>query len=268
MIEFWRAASFVFVGEIALGLVLTILPRLGGVGRLLAERCRRTPSLDLLLTLMLWVPWIAGAWILGWSGLGAALLAQVVAVYTWITAHELVHRAAVRGPRIVRAHNRIVGRWRNHLGLWVTVAVFPVLSMIRVSEVLFYPFVVWLIGFPRYRQADWVNVSRDKFAGLVGHDLIWCLYCDWMTGVYALGAEMIRNVESFWCPIRFSDKAKCANCAVDFPDLVRGWVPADGTMAEVEDTIMRMYTGRERSWFGHPARLTIKGADVEEPRQN
>ena len=50
-------------------------------------------------------------------------------------------------------------------------------------------------------------------------DLIWCLYCDWMTGVYAFGGEMLRNVESFWCPIRFYDGKKCENCKIDFPDI-------------------------------------------------
>ena len=47
-----------------------------------------------------------------------------------------------------------------------------------------------------------------KVEGLVGHDRIWCLYCDWMTGVWSLGTEMLRNVESFWCPLRFSSDAK------------------------------------------------------------
>ena len=37
---------------------------------------------------------------------------------------------------------------------------------------------------------------------VIGHALIWCLYCDWMTGVWSLGTEMLRNVESFWYPIR------------------------------------------------------------------
>ena len=42
-----------------------------------------------------------------------------------------------------------------------------------------------------------------------------------LTGVYSLGAEMLRNVESFWCPIRFYDGKKCDNCKLDFPDIER-----------------------------------------------
>jgi hypothetical protein len=99
-------------------------------------------------------------------------------------------------------------------------------------------------------------VSRQKFGGLVGHDLIWCLYCDWMTGVYSLGAEMLRNVESFWCPIRFYDGKKCENCKVDFPDLDGGWVRADGSMSEVAGVLEEKYGSGRREWFGHPARTT------------
>ena len=98
---------------------------------------------------------------------------------------------------------------------------------------------------------------------LVGHDLIWCLYCDWMTGVYSLGAEMLRNVESFWCPIRFYDGKKCENCRIDFPDVDGGWVAADGTMADVTRVMDEQYPeGAVNRWFGHPARLTVNG---EEP---
>ena len=109
---------------------------------------------------------------------------------------------ARRGPRIVTFLNALVGPWRNFLAVWVTALVVPVFWIIRVSELVVYPCLIRLIRFPRYRQAEWVNVSRHKFTNLVGHDLIWCLYCDWMTGVWSLGSEMLRNVESFWCPIQ------------------------------------------------------------------
>ena len=104
-----------------------------------------------------------------------------------------------------------------------------------------------------------MNVSRQKFSGLVGHDLIWCLYCDWMTGVWSLGSEMLRNVESFWCPIRFHSEKKCENCKIDFPDVDTTWIPASGTMQEVTELLDEKLTGGEHSWHGHPARLTIEG---------
>jgi hypothetical protein len=108
-----------------------------------------------------------------------------------------------------------------------------------------------------------VNVSRHKFCGLVGHDLIWCLYCDWMTGVWSLGTEMLRNVESFWCPIRFDSEKKCANCAIDFPDVDGGWVPAGATIADAAATVERMYGSGQAGWFGHGSRvkLTVNGTE-------
>jgi hypothetical protein len=111
-----------------------------------------------------------------------------------------------------------------------------------------------MLGFPKYKHSDWVNVSRHKFQGLVGQDLIWCLYCDWMTGVYSLGAEMLRNVESFWCPIRFYDGKKCENCQIDFPDIENGWVSAEGTMDDVVQLLEQKYGDRHTGWFGHPDR--------------
>ena len=123
---------------------------------------------------------------------------------------------------------------------------------------------MWLLRFPRYDHADWVTFSRHKFRDLVGHDLVWCLYCDWMTGTWSLGTEMLRNVESFWCPIRFNSEKKCANCAIDFPDVFNGWVAADGSMADVATLVERMQTRvGVNAWFGHPSRvpLTVKGKE-------
>jgi hypothetical protein len=112
----------------------------------------------------------------------------------------------------------------------------PLFWLVRVVQMTIYPALVGLVGLPRYRTGEWVNVSRHKFAGLVGHGLIWCLYCDWMTGLWSLGSQMLRNIESLWCPIRFAEGKKCGHCALDFPDVAprdrrAGWVPADGTRA-------------------------------------
>ena len=265
----------------ALVLCLHLVGKCGARGRRIADACCAAPWLDVIVATLTWVPWVVASLAWGWRGLLAAIGAQVVVLYIWMFTHELTHMHALRGPRIVKFLNRTVGRWRNHLALWVTVIAFPVFWLIRFAQVAAYPLLVVILRFPRYRQAEWVNVSRQKFEGLIGHDLIWCLYCDWMTGVYSLGGEMLRNVESFWCPIRFYDGKKCENCRVDFPDIEGGWVRAEGTMADVEGVMERMY-GRDnevleadgsmrpvRSWFGHPerkaARLTIEGAPPAPP---
>ncbi len=253
--------AVVGVGSLTLALLLTVLNR---VRRSLTDRLARAGALDVLVAVLTWAPWLAAGLIVGWWGVLGAVLGQAVALVLWCWVHEWLHREAWRGPRIVWFVNRRVGRIRNHAAIWLTVVVLPLFWAIRLAQVLLYPFLVVLLKFPRYRQGEWINVSRHKFEGLVGHDLIWCLYCDWMTGVYALGAEMLRNVESFWCPIRFYDGKKCENCRIDFPDVDGGWAPGDGTMADVEAVMQRHYgPGQPAAWFGHPARLTVEGRSVE-----
>src|SRR5436309_10649183 len=86
----------------------------------------------------------------------------------------------------------------------------------------------------------------------------------------SLGAEMLRNVESFWCPIRFASGKKCDNCKLDFPDIEAGWVGPEGTMGDVVATLERMYaapatanlpTDQRHPWFGHTVRTTAGGAE-------
>jgi hypothetical protein len=249
-------------GLLAVAGLLHLIPRLGGAGRRLSDALCRAPGLDVLVLYFTVLPLVIGPIVGGWAGLAGAIVGQVAAVVLWIQLHELAHRDAVRGPRIVKALNGIVGPWHNHAALWVTATVTPLFALVRLAEILVYPPLCRLVGLPAYREGDWVNVSRQKFTGLVGHDLIWCLYCDWMTGIWSLGTEMLRNVESFWCPIRFYSNKKCENCAIDFPDVVEGWVPADGTMGQVAETLTRMHSNGDHSWFGKRVELTVRGRSL------
>jgi hypothetical protein len=244
--------------------VLHLLPRLGGLGRRVGDWCCRAPGLDLIVTWFTVAPMIVGGALLGWRGFLAGVAGQIIGLYVWQIAHELANRDAVRGPRILKTLNRKVGVINNYAALWVTAIVTPAFWIVRVAEVFLYPLLTLLVGLPPYKQREWVNVSRQKFSGLVGHDLIWCLYCDWMTGVWSLGTEMLRNVESFWCPIRFYSEKKCENCKIDFPDVDGGWVPATGTMADVVATLDEKFPDGSRThpWFGHPVRLTVKGKEL------
>lgn len=256
-----------FGGGTAMGLLvlagmLHLLPRLGWLGKTVIGWLAKAPGLDLAVTVFTVLPWLAGAFAFGWGGVLAAVLGQIVATYVWSFFHELAHRDVMRGPRITKVLNARVGWLRNHAALWVTTLAVPMFWMVRVAEWVAYPPLVWLVRFPRYPMGEWVNVSRQKFEGLVGWDLIWCLYCDWMTGVWSLGTEMLRNVESFWCPIRFDSEKKCENCRIDFPDLDGGWVRADGTMGEVARVLEEKYppaTDKRYSWFGHPERKNCGG---------
>ncbi len=243
---------------------LHLLPRLGSFGRKVANTLCHAPALDLGITYFTIAPALTGYLWLGWKGLLLGIAAQITAVMIWTPLHELAHPAARKGPRIVHTMNRVVGRWRNHTAVWITALAIPVFWIVRLAEWIVYPPLIVLIKFPRYRSADWVNVSRQKFEGLVGHDLIWCLYCDWMTGVWSLGSEMLRNVESFWCPIRFYSDKKCDNCKIDFPDINGGWAATGSGMASVTAALDKHYKpdNTENSWFGHPTRLTINGKDA------
>lgn len=242
--------------------VLHLIPKLGQSGRSLSAALCRAPGLDWVVTYFTVAPLVVGPIVGGWPGLAGGIVGQIVGMLVWQWLHEIAHRDALRGPRIVKVLNRLVGRWRNHTAVWLTAIVTPMFWIVRVAEVAIYPLIARLVNFPRYNAGEWVNVSRHKFSGLVGHDLIWCLYCDWMTGVWSLGSEMLRNVESFWCPIRFDSAKKCAHCALDFPDVVHGWVPADGAMTDVAKTLETMFSNGRQGWFGHPARLTLRGEEL------
>jgi SUF system NifU family Fe-S assembly protein len=252
---FFAVVFLVAAFDYALAILIMLLPRLGRPGQSLAQACTRAPMLDIVIALLTAAPWILAAALRGWAGLFGAILGQIAACYLWTWTHELLHPAATSGPRIVSTINRLIGPWTNHLALWLTSLGVPVLWIVRILEITVYPALILLLGFPRYRHGEWVNLSRHKFKGLVGHDLVWCFYCDWMTGVWSLGTEMLRNVESFWCPIRFADAAKNQNCHTDFPDIEDGWVPADGTMAQVAAVLEQKYTQGPRAWFGHTSRL-------------
>jgi hypothetical protein len=254
MIPFLIVFSLVLVSELAVALLLTVIPRLGRVGKDIVEACTQAPVLDWLLSAIIWIPWLVCGLVAGWLGVGVALIAQITAMQIWCLVHESYHRQAKHHICIARFHNQRISWWRNNLALWATAIVVPVFFLIRAAEIFIYPTLIWLLGFPKYEHKDWVNVSRHKFEGLIGSDLIWCLYCDWMTGVYSLGAEMLRNVESFWCPIRFYNDKKCENCQIDFPDVANGWVNANGKMEDVEAVLQKMYGEENSSWFGHPER--------------
>jgi hypothetical protein len=263
---FLLSVAFTTIAMLAGAAVLHLLPRLGAIGRRASDACCRAPALDLIITYFTVAPLFICPWVwrspLAFVG---AVVGQLAGLILWTILHELAHLRSFNGPRILITINRKVGVVRNLLATYWTLLVVPLFWFVRVAEIFAYPVLNWLVELPPYRQAEWVNVSRHKFRGLVGHDMVWCLYCDWMTGVWSLGTEMLRNVESFWCPIRFDSTKKCANCATDFPDIKHGWVDADGTMADVVNVLNEQYppAQRPRAWFGHPVRVTVNGRPAE-----
>ena len=269
MMIFIPTCAYILGSLLLLAGMLHLIPRLGKPGKSLSAWLCAAPGLDIVVGYFTAVPLIVGPILEGWIGLAAAVCAQVLAVVVWTTLHGIAHPKARKGPRIVYVLNEIVGTWRNFLAVWITALAVPVFVCVRVAEMLVYPFLVWLVRFPRYRQSDWIRVGRHKFDNLVGHDLIWCLYCDWMTGVWSLGSEMLRNVESFWCPIRFDNEKKCDNCHHDFPDVFGGWVESDSDMAAVTEVLKKHYGQADiNCWYGHPARLTVEGEPTSQQSQS
>ena len=114
--------QFVIVGTGTFGLefivivILTFLPRLALFRKDAMEAYTKAPWLDLLLSVMIWIPWLVGGWRGGILGIIAAVIAQIVAMQLWIVLHEFVHRQSIRdSPRIDSFLNQKVGWWRNHI---------------------------------------------------------------------------------------------------------------------------------------------------------
>jgi hypothetical protein len=212
----------------------------------------KAPALDFFISLFTWIPWVAGFLLAGWCGVFSGIAAQIVFLHIFC----LVHRAlrGKKGRTLTDAQGEILGPLRNQLCLLVQTPAVLVFVQVRLAEILLYPPIAWLGKLPTYRHSEWVNLSRHKYDGLIGYDLLWCWYCDWMTGVWALGSEMLRNIESFWCPIQFLDPAKNRNASIDFPD-VRTWAPPDGSMEDAVRAFEAHYDGRRKnSWWGHTDR--------------
>jgi hypothetical protein len=198
--HFVHALWITFVGTGLLALLLSLLRKMGATKMI--EVLSYAPWLDLVVGAFTIIPWILAIALGGFAGFLGALIGQFATLAVWCAGHELAYAQQARGPKIVEFHSRIVGDWQNYTALAITLVGVPIFWSIRLFQIAFMWTLPLLVGFPKYKHRDWINVSRHKFDGLIGHDLVWCLYCDWMTGVWSLGSEVLRNVESFWCPLR------------------------------------------------------------------
>jgi hypothetical protein len=245
MEQFLCVGGWIFGGLVAAG----VLTR---VAYAISERITKAPILDLFVSVFTWVPWVVGYLLGGWIGVLAGVVAQLV----FLHAFCLVHRAlrGKTGRTLTDAQGRVLGPVRNQLCLLVQTPAILVFVQVRIAEIFLYPPIAWLGKLPTYKHSEWVNLSRHKYDGLIGYDLLWCWYCDWMTGLWALGSEMLRNIESFWCPIQFLDPAKNKNAAIDFPDIAE-WAAPNGSMEDAVKAFEAHYDGkRKNSWWGHPDR--------------
>ncbi len=186
-----------------------------------------------------------------------SLLAELSFLFLFCAIHSAYHFIRFnKKPALLRfSLSKSLGNIRVVLGFVGTLLVLPIFLIIRFGQILLYPIFIFLLRFPRYDTSEWIQVSRHKFEGLIGLDLVWCLYCEWAAGVYSLGNEMVRNHESFWCPIRFYDSEHCENCTISFPDLKK-WIPQTGKMEDVQKLLEEKYPPGQKTnhWYGHPDR--------------
>src|SRR5262245_44808051 len=119
---FLEAIAVVAAWELILGFLLQLIAKASSK---LSDVFARAPILDLIVAAITWVPWVWGCVFAGWIGLAGAILGQLIGSYAWCFSHEMLHREAARGPRIVKFLNRTVGRWQNHVALWVTLIALP-----------------------------------------------------------------------------------------------------------------------------------------------
>lgn len=251
LLEFLISITWPFLGLCA----AAIFTRLA---YMVSDRIAEAPMLDFFMSLFTWVPWLAGFLWQSWPGLGAAVVAQVLFLHVFCLLHRAMR--GKKGRTLTDAQGRLLGPVRNQLCLLLQTPAILVLVAVRVMELLLYPLIAALGRLPTYRQGEWVNLSRHKYDGLIGYDLLWCWYCDWMTSLWCLGSEMLRNIESFWCPIQFQSPKKNGQAAIDFPDLKR-WAPPDGTMEDAVRLIEQHYDRKSLNrWWGHPDRT---GTDRE-----
>src|SRR5205823_1153422 len=113
-------AASTLVGVAGFAGLLHLVPRLGAAGTRISAWLCRAPGLDLVVSLFTWVPPTVLGILYGWRGVAGAILGQVLGMLVWMFAHELANRQYVNGPRIVTFLNRTVGRFNNHVALWVT----------------------------------------------------------------------------------------------------------------------------------------------------
>src|SRR4051794_5610821 len=102
MHAFLIAAGSTFAGLFLLVSFLSASSGLGSLARRFASAFTRAPLLDLMVSIFTWIPWLALGIPFGWRGILGSILGEMLTLFAWVFVHELTHREAARGPRIVK----------------------------------------------------------------------------------------------------------------------------------------------------------------------
>jgi len=185
------------------------------------------------------VPYLLG-WLLHVPCWGVFLI-QVAYLVTWCYYDE--KRRGKPGTFSIRAYWIKRDGWLRYLVGWFCTAAIPLFFVIRLTEIVVYPVLIWAWGLPPLHARDYIQLSRHKWQGLVGADLLYCLYCEWMTGVWSLGSAQLQNIETMWCPLRFGHEGQCDKCKLFFPD-IDDWARPETGMPGVEQFYKTHYDDR------------------------
>lgn len=163
MISFSVHAAFILGGLFLAGVACRI-------AFAISEKIVRAPFLDILISVFTWIPWAVGFWLNGWIGVLSALFAQWLGIYVFCLMDRVIRGKPA--DTLTAAQGRVIGPFRNHLALLATTPATVAFVAVRLTEILVYPVVAWLAKLPTYKSSEWVNLSRHKYAGLIGPDLL------------------------------------------------------------------------------------------------
>lgn len=255
-------ASYSVLFSAALGWFAFLTLALFALGRRL-NFLARPPAIDWIVILYTAAPWIAGwtagarihgHWIGGIPGLATVVASQILSLELFDFLHlRLAARRGIKSLEINSTIERRFGKWNNRICLWLTIPSIPFFLMNRFGFRGYFIFEK-LLGFSHFEDSDYITVSRQKIKNLVGADLVWCLYCDWMTGGWTLTTEILNEVESYWCPLQFADQGKCEKCAQFFR--TGHWASPGCTAEEISHVAGRTGGGKmtsgESAGLGRP----------------
>ena len=112
----------------------------------ISEKITRAPLLDLFISLFTWMPWAAGAWLGGWRGVVAALVAQFFAIHAFCLTDRILR--GKKGRTLTDAQNKLLGPVRNQLALFATTPAVLLFVIARLTEIFVYTPVAWLAKLP------------------------------------------------------------------------------------------------------------------------
>src|SRR5258706_5518506 len=94
-------AASPLVGIASFAGLLQLIPRLGAAGTRIAAWLCRAPGLDLVVSLVTWIPPTVLGIVFGWRGVAGAVIGPGLGMLGLVVGHEPFQRRYLPGPTIV-----------------------------------------------------------------------------------------------------------------------------------------------------------------------